>query len=100
MERKLFNGVGCLERLLGGHVLLHLLLLLVLVGFEALHSVESVEGKGKDGMGWRHICIISLAGGLLRILFWVLFCFGYSSSVSVINISQPLYTTKKKKKNQ
>jgi hypothetical protein len=67
-----------LERLLGGHVPLHLLLLLVLVGFEALHSVESVEGKGRDGMGWRHICIISLAGGLLRtfslgfVLFWIL----------------------------
>jgi hypothetical protein len=34
--------------------------------------------KGRDGMGWRHICIISLAGGLLRIfllgfvLSWIL----------------------------
>jgi hypothetical protein len=70
-----------------------------LVGFEALHSVEREEGKGRYGMGWRHICIISLAGGLLRNFFlgFVLFCFGYSSSVSVINISQLLYTTKKRK---
>ena len=48
-------------------MLLHLLLLLVLVGFEALHSVESVEGKGWDGMGWD--------GGISALSVWrAVFC--------------------------
>ena len=53
-------------------MLLHLVLLLVLVGFEALHSVESVEGKGWDGMAaYLHYQF----GGRSSVNFFSRFCF-------------------------